>query len=346
MNEELLRRVMLMGLLVLLGVLSYAVLYRFLIPVAWAAILVYVTWPVYSRLRDVLGGHRTISALAMTFVLGAVLVLPLILLIGLIRNEAPALYKIVTERLNGGLPPLPKAIENFPYLGGWIDSYWRQWTNDPSSIKEPLQQFFKNSSDEIIGVVGDVGRNAAKGAIALLTAFFFYRDGERIFEQMRRFLQRLQGSAVDGYLVAVGVTTNAVMYGLVATALAQGFIAGLGYWGAGVSMPVTLGAVTALIALIPFGAPFVWGSIGLWLLVTGNVWQGVGLLLWGVLVVSWVDNFIRPIIISRATRASFLMVMFGVLGGLAAFGLIGLFVGPVILAVMMALWREWLGSEA
>jgi predicted PurR-regulated permease PerM len=138
--------------------------------------------------------------------------------------------------------------------------------------------------------------------------------------------------------------TKAVVWGLVATAVGQGIVAGLGYWWAGLQAPLLLGAITALVALIPFGTPFTWGSIGVWLILTGNTVAGVGLLLWGALVVSWVDNLVRPMVISSATRIPFLLVMFGVLGGLAAFGLVGLFIGPVILAVLMAVWREWLGE--
>ena len=136
-----------------------------------------------------------------------------------------------------------------------------------------------------------------------------------------------------------------MVYGLVLTALAQGLLAGLGYWAAGVRSPALLAVVTALIALIPFGTPFVWGSIGAWLVLHGQTAAGVGLLLWGTLVVSWVDNLIRPMVISSASHTPFLLVMFGVLGGVTAFGLIGLFVGPVILAVLMAVWREWLGQQ-
>ena len=106
--------------------------------------------------------------------------------------------------------------------------------------------------------------------------------------------------------------------------------------------PVLLAAVTALIALVPFGAPMIWGSLSIWLLVTGHLLQGAGLVLWGALLVSWVDNIIRPLVISNATRMPFLLVVFGVLGGVLAFGLVGLFIGPVLLAVSLALWREWL----
>jgi len=151
----------------------------------------------------------------------------------------------------------------------------------------------------------------------------------------------LLGARVDGYLEAVGSTTRAVVYGLLLAALVQGAMAGLGYWVAGVAAPVFWGATTALVALIPFGAPLIWGSIGIWLLARGDTAAGVGLLLWGALAVSWIDNLVRPLVISGVARIPFLLVLFGVLGGLAAFGLIGLFVGPVILAILLALWREW-----
>ncbi len=342
MHEDLPRRVILVALLGVFVLLAYAVLNRFLIPVAWAGILAYVTWPAHCRLIALLRGQRVLSALVMTLVLGTAFVLPFIWLFMLMREELPALYAFMTEKIAGGLPPLPALVRDFPYLGQWVEGYWQRWINDPNSLKDQLEPLLKDSTDEITTMLGGVGRNAIKFAIALLTVFFLYRHGERIFDQLRRVLQRFLGPSVEGYLSAVGRTTKAVVYGLVLTALAQGLLAGIGYWGAGLSAPALLGAVTALVALIPFGTPFVWGSVGVWLLATGEIWPGIGLLLWGTLVVSWIDNLIRPLVISQATRIPFLIVMFGVLGGLAAFGLIGLFVGPVILAVLMAVWREWL----
>jgi predicted PurR-regulated permease PerM len=194
--------------------------------------------------------------------------------------------------------------------------------------------------------LGGIGRNLAKMGITLLTLFFLYKDGAKFFNQLQRVLISLLGSRVQGYLVAAGGATRGVVYGILLTAIVQGLVAGLGYWVAGLDAPIMLASVTVLFALIPFGTPVVWGSLGLWLLFTGEVWSGVGLLVWGALVVSWVDNIIRPLVVSQNVKLPFILAFFGVLGGLAAFGLVGLFIGPVVLAVAYSVWIEWLEAHA
>jgi len=194
-------------------------------------------------------------------------------------------------------------------------------------------------------LIGGVGRNAAKLFFAVLSMFFLLRDGPRVLREARAILEGILGPRVNDYLDAVGATTQAVVYALILGAITQGAVAGIGYAIFGLQAPVLLGAVTALIALIPFGAPVVWGSLSIWMLITGNVGAGIGLLLWGVLLVSWMDNIVRPLVISNATRMPFLLVVFGVLGGVLAFGFVGLFIGPVLLAVSLAIWREWLEEQ-
>jgi predicted PurR-regulated permease PerM len=136
-----------------------------------------------------------------------------------------------------------------------------------------------------------------------------------------------------------------VVYGIVCAAFAQGTLAGLGYWAAGLPAPIFLGALTFLVGLVPFVVPFMWAGASLYLFLTGKTVAAVGLFIWGLTAVSWIDNIVRPLVISGSTRIPFLLVLFGVLGGLAAFGLVGLFIGPVILAVMMAIWREWIAEK-
>jgi P-type Ca2+ transporter type 2C len=127
--------------------------------------------------------------------------------------------------------------------------------------------------------------------------------------------------------------------------LGQGLLAGFGYAAAGVKAPVLFAAVTSLLALVPMGATLVWMPLSLGLILTDQYWPGIGLLLWGVLVVSTVDNVIRPLVISGASKVPFLVVMFGVLGGLTAFGAVGLFLGPVILAVLLSVWQAWVKQQ-
>jgi len=341
-TERLSNRLVLGLLLGGLLLLAFAVLKPFLVPVVWAAILAYTTWPLLVRLRRLLRGRRTLAAAAMTALLTAAFALPMLWLGLLLRTETANAYAAMAALLAKGPYRLPELLAGMPVLGDWLQGLLDQFTGDPAAIRGQLAHWVESRTDESLKIIGGLGRNAAKMGFALIAVFFLYRDGEQVLAQAQRVLRRFLGERVDAYLSAVGSMTMAVVWGLVATALAQGVVAGLGYWWCDLEAPVLLGAITAVVALIPFGTPFVWGAIGAWLLASGETFNGVGLLLWGTLVVSWVDNLVRPMVISNATRIPFLLVMFGVLGGLAAFGLVGLFVGPVILAVLMAVWREWI----
>lgn len=340
--ERIARRVILGLLLGGLLIMSYAVLHVFIVPVAWAIIIAFATWPLYRRLRARLQRYPTLGALLMTLLLSAAFILPALWMGILLRAEVGVAITTVTARIHAGSLAIPDLVQSLPWIGDTLQRLIDDLAGDPVAFKVQLTEWVRQGSDQFVALIGDVGRNAAKLGFALITVFFLYRDGEQVLAQVEVVLHRFLGARVDGYLAAVGGMTKAVVWGLIATALGQGLVAGLGYWWAGLPAPVLLGALTAVIAMIPFGTPFAWGSLGIWLLVSGETSAGIGLLLWGALVVSWVDNLIRPLVISNATQIPFLLVMFGVLGGLAAFGLVGLFLGPVVLAVLMAVWREWL----
>ena len=198
---------------------------------------------------------------------------------------------------------------------------------------------------ELAQFLDGIGRRLIKLGVILVTVFFCFRDGDEIIKQLRNGLVHFLGEYQEVYLQAVGDTTRAVVYGLVIAALFQGFVAGIGYAEAGVEAPVLFGAITGILALVPMGAPLVWAPIAIMLILMDKLWQGVALLLWGILVISTVDNLIRPMVISGTSRVPFLVVMFGVLGGLAAFGVVGLFLGPVILAVLLSVWQAWLKQQ-
>lgn len=339
------RRTVLAGLLSALLLAGFVVLKPFLAAIAWAAILCYVSWPLHLRVLARLHGRRNWSALAMTAVLTLVLGGALLWLGLLLRNEGAAALREIAGLMQGGVR-LPEPLAQVPWFGPWLQERLLELSSDRNAWERQLAELSEQWGSRAVRLVGDLGLNVLRLGAALVTAFFLFRDGDRLLEQLRRILHGLLGDRVQGYFTAVGDTTRAVVYGLLLAAVAQGLLAGLGYWVAGVGSPVFWGATTAVVALIPFGAPLIWGSIGVWLLLHGELGAGIGLLLWGALAVSWIDNLVRPLVISGVAKIPFLLVLFGVLGGLAAFGLIGLFVGPVILAILLALWREWVSLNA
>ena len=335
------RRLLVAGLILGILLLTFSVLQPFIVPLIWGAILAYVAWPLHLRLLRVCRGRVTVASLLTTLAVTLAIVVPLVWIVLMLRIEAIAGYAQVQEFF-ASKPQVPPALRDIPGIGPWLEEMLKQLSANPTAVRQQLILLLEESSLEMTRLIGGVGRNAAKLFFAVLSMFFLLRDGPRLLREARAILEGILGPTVRDYLDAIGATTQAVVYALILGALAQGTVAGIGYAIFGVKAPVLLGAVTALVALVPFGAPVVWGSLSIWLLLTGNVWQGTGLLLWGVLLVSWMDNIVRPLVISNATRMPFLLVVFGVLGGVLAFGLVGLFIGPVLLAVSLAIWREWL----
>lgn len=335
------RRIALGLFLVGLLVLSYQVLHLFLVPVAWAIILVSVTWPLHRRLSAWLGARHGLSAALMTLLITLVFALPLLGVVLMLRAELPTIHQALVVLLARGADALPPEVARLPWVGPEIERLLELAIEDPATLRVQLLEWIKPWADQSLRILGDIGITALKLGFALLTAFFVYRDGESLLAQSGLLFSGLLGPRARGYLKAVGDTTRAVLYGLVLTALLQGALAGIGYWVAEAQAPVLLGMVTAIFALIPFGTPLVWGAVSAWLLLSGQIWQGVGLALWGALVVSQIDNLLRPLVISSATRIPYLLVLIGVLGGISAFGLVGLFLGPIVIAVLLAVWREW-----
>jgi predicted PurR-regulated permease PerM len=336
-----LRRLITVALLATLVILGFQVMDPFIVPIVWAAILAYVSWPAYQWLVRAFRGRTMIAALVMTLVITAAVIVPLAWLIVILRIEVLAAYQAVQGLLLSGAR-MPPVLLKLPWIGEQLSDLSARMAQDPHTLSMELQAWAERSFVVIGRVLGGVGRNAIKLFFAVLSLFFVYRGGQRFASQFARVLEQVLGPRVHNYLQAIGPTVKAVVYGLVLAAVAQGTLAGIGYWAAGVGAPVFLAVLTTVCGLLPFVVPLLWGSIGFWLIATGHTAAGIGLLIWGTIVVSWIDSIVRPFVISRETRIPFLLVMFGVIGGVAAFGLVGLFIGPVILAILIAIWREWL----
>ncbi|HEY1491601.1 MAG TPA: AI-2E family transporter, partial [Steroidobacteraceae bacterium] len=307
----------------------------------WAAILAYVSWPAYQWLTRKLGGLALLAASLMTIAVSAAVLVPIAWLAVVLRIDLIRAYHEMQAVLVEGVQ-LPPAILRLPWLGDHLRDLVARIADDPHALGLELRKLTDRSFDQIAHVVGDISRNAVKLAFAVLTLFFLYRGGESFAAQVSRALGLVLGPRVEHYLNAIGQTVKAVVWGLGASAVAQGVLDGLGYWAAGIGAPVFLGALTIFFGIIPFAVPVVWFGVSLWLVVTGHMVAGVSLAIWGAIVIGATDHFVRPVLISRTARIPFLIVLFGVLGGLASFGLVGLFIGPVILAILLAIWREWL----
>ncbi|MFM9835154.1 MAG: AI-2E family transporter [Methylophilaceae bacterium] len=328
-----------------LAMATWLVLLPFVIPVLWAMIIAYASWPLYKKLLVMMNGKENVAAFLLTIMIAAIVILPLMWLLVTLKSEFAHANSAIQKVLVSGGFVVPQFIADIPIFGHEIHSWISQIITQPAQFKVEIQNFLTNADKASLDILGGIGRNIAKMGLALLTLFFVYRDGVNFLAQIQSVMQSMLGTRVKTYIEAAGGATRGVVYGVLLTALIQGFVAGLGYWVAGLSSPTVLAAITVLFALIPFGTPLIWGSMGFWLTLTGHTFEGVGLLLWGALVVSWVDNIVRPLVVAQSVKIPFILAFFGVLGGLAAFGLVGLFLGPVILAVAYAVWQEWLEAH-
>jgi predicted PurR-regulated permease PerM len=340
-DSPLVRRIVAFAFLVFIFGFTSWVLSPFFASLAWAGILAYVTWPLHQRLRRHLPKRDGLVALLLTLGVAATLLLPLLWVMFTVVDDVAVASATLKQLSAHGLPPLPTGVRAWPG-GEWFAAQYQRIQADPAWVRAQIDAFGLADITSLKVLIGGVGRNAAKFGLAVFALFFLYRHGDSLLMQFRHVATRWLGDAVRGYIQAVGVTVRAVVFGIVLTALAQGVLAGLGYWVAGISAPALWGVITALVSLIPFVGPVVWIGLSLGLLAHGETTAALGLFLWGALVVSWVDNLIRPLVISGPTHIPFLLVFLGVLGGVKAFGLIGLFLGPVLLAVSVAIWREWL----
>lgn len=323
---------------------AWAVLRPFWVPLTWAAVIAFALWPPTRWLRRRLGGRRTLAAALMTSLVLLAILGPLAAIsAGLVEEVRTAAQRI--EALQEDPPRPPAWLTGLPVIGSRIEALPRYL--EPGAIEEWLQEDNVRLVQELaLQTAGRVGRNLLKTGIALLALFYFFRDGDVVVRQLRSAAHHLGGAAARRRFDAVGGTIRAVVYGLLITAVVQGVLAALGYAVADVPAPILLGILTGLLALVPYGTTVVIGPAVLWLLVEGELLAGFGLLLWGALIVGSMDNVLRPLFISGAIRVPYLLVFFGVLGGIGAFGLVGVFVGPVLLSVLFALWREWTEEEA
>lgn len=344
-KELVVQRLLAFILLTVLIILCLQVVQFFIVPALWAGILAYVTFPIYTFFHTKVRLSPSFSAFLMTFCISLMIGVPLIVGVFYLQHEVLSFVGMAIRRLQAGYLDLPSQIKDLPVIGQTIkDTLW-EINKNPETTMEAVRAWVQSHLYYGKMAFDAVLKNLAKLGMALMTLFFFYRDGKSLVHQIRQAMRNIIGDRIDDYIDSVGATTQAVVYGIGLTALAQALLAGIGYVVAGAPNPILLTLITFIIAMIPFGTPFAWGAVALWLISQGQMTEGIGLGLWGMLVISWVDNLIRPIVISGATKIPFIIIFIGVLGGLTAFGFVGLFIGPVVLAIGLAVWREWISQH-
>lgn len=341
-NAPILQRLLLFGLFFCLILLSFEILKYFIVPVLWASIIAYITWPLHQKIYHWVGERKNLSAILMTSLLVLLVGIPLTIGIFVLQHEGRQLYFEVQQQLYAGKIEVPEFVQTLPFIGPEIQRIIFELNSNPHAITQNIGLWIQGHLGYGRFVVAEISRNLVKLIFAIFSLFFFYRDGNLILEQVRRAFEMVIGPRIHHYFQTISETTRAVVYGVGLTAIVQSLLAGASYVVAGVPNPMVLTLVTFVFALIPFGPPIAYGSVALWLFSQGHTVEAAGVLIWGVAIVSSADNVIRPLVISGATKIPFLLIMFGVLGGLASFGLVGLFIGPVILAVLLAIWKEWL----
>lgn len=316
----------------------YLIARPFLEPVFFAVVLVIVFHPLHARLHRHI---RSESAAALLSTLCALLtiIIPAFLLSAALRNELTAVYQSLSAggAQDGGL--IMRALQLLEKARMWLGKYVDLSQVDlRAELSDRLQQFSSFLLSQLAGFAGDVTSFAVAAVISFFTLFYLFRDG-RVFWQRLSALIPLSPAQLEKLTTGVSGTITSSMYGGFAVAVAQGTLLGLAFWVLGLPSPVLWGMMTALFSFMPLvGTAMIWLPASIILMLIGHPVKGLILLAWGAGVVSTVDNIIRPLVISRQMRFHPLWVFFALLGGVQAFGVIGLFVGPAVLALATSLF--------
>lgn len=333
------------GLLLLLLAAGVYFLIGFIVPVLAALVIGFASWPLYRRGVAACGGKTTLAAtIAILVVIGA-LIVPLTIALHYALVEAGNFITWLLEANRTGAP-VPEWIRALPVVGARLAEYWHTYLNEPHALGHWVEvlsgQHLGNIYRTLLTVTGDLFRLALTTLFMLITLFFVYKDGARIAGQLDIVGERLLPSRWQRFSRVVPATVSATVTGMGLIALGEGVVLGVAYWIAGVPSPVLLGVITGLMALIPGGAPLCFTLVSIYLAGSGEIAAGLGLFAWGTIELFIVDKTLRPRLVGGPVKLPFLPTFFGLVGGVQTMGLVGLFVGPVLMALLVAIWREWL----
>ncbi len=329
------------SVLFVLVVGCFVVLRPFISALIWALILSFSTWPVYKWWTRIFKGNRTLAATVMTLLLAAVFVMPLVVVGFSFADEATNFVKQIRMELEKGLPPLPGWVEKIPLFGSDIYQRWQIWTTDQAQFANFIGPHLKQIKENILRSTPVIFQAMMQIILSIVVCFFFYRDGEESAQSLANLLRKIAGSRAEKLIQVAADTTKSVVFGLIGTAAIQGTFAMIGFFIAGVPGALLLGFLTFFFAFIPMGPPFVWVPVTVWIFFNYSLGWAIFMAIWGMFVISGVDNVVKPYLISRGGNLPFVLILLGVLGGILAFGFIGVFLGPALLALGYSLISEW-----
>ena len=321
---------------------------EFLPALVWASILVIAIWPYYQRAARAWppGHHNILLPGLFTLTIALVFVLPLVLAGIQVRREAGTMLSWLGDARQQGIP-VPDLINHLPFFASQAAGWWRDNLSDPEAAAELLKRL-RNPEYVLAGKEVGVAifHRAVIFGFCLMTMFFLLKDGEAVAGQLRRGSIRAFGPVGERLGQQIIASVHGTVDGLVLVGLAEGVLLYAVYLAVGVPHPSVLGAVTAVGAMIPLGAPVAFGLAALLAAAQGKTMGAIVILVTGAIISFTADHAVRPVLIGGATKLPFIWVLFGILGGVTTWGLLGLFFGPAIMAALILLWREWTDTPA
>ena len=341
-NDRLLVQIL---LLVLFGA-SFWVMAPFWSALFWGAVLAFASWPVMRLLTRWLGGRESLAAGILTLVWMLLVALPLVWLGFNLADHVRDAVGLIKDIQVDGLPAAPTWLGSIPFVGERLVAMWDSIDQQGAALMVTLKPYLGQVGNWLLARSAQIGGGILELTLSLVFVFFVYRDGPRLAMFVHRLLERLIGDRAGYYIELVAGTVQRVVNGVIGTAAAQALLALIGFWIAGVPGALVLGIVTFLLSLIPMGPPLIWIPATAWLAWKGDYTYAVFLGVWGTFIISGVDNVLKPYLISRGGNLPLVIVLLGVFGGLIAFGFIGLFIGPTLLAVAYSLLTDWSATQA
>jgi predicted PurR-regulated permease PerM len=324
---------------------SFWVFKPFLTAFIWATIIVVATWPLLLKLQGWLWNKRGLAVVAMTLILLMVLVIPLTLAILAIMDSADEITGWTNSLATFTVPPMPEWIGKIPVAGKNIAGRWEQIAAlPPDELTARLTPYARNALGWFIAKAGSFGMMILQFLLTVIISAILYATGETAASGVRSFARRLAGQRGDETAVLASKAVRGVALGVVLTAIIQSVLGGIGLAVTGVPAVAILTAVMFMLCIAQVGPALVLVLSIIWLFYKGDPFWGAILIAWSVPVLI-LDNIIRPVLIKKGADLPLLLIFAGVIGGLIAFGIIGLFIGPVVLAVSHVLLKAWVSGD-